>query len=426
VSLPDINAETYPFGVVQHALDQAAYLNLFSIPDRQQLNTAISSGDASHDIVGIRVNELLHRFGTTVRPPTQDSGLKATNVVGELTARFSHRWMIMPDDFEAVPERDPPPTSLNPSISQRFVMLDGMCRFDGEEAFRGFGTGQTFPVTIGGRSQLLIAAVGNIIEGFGALKGREGTYTYCGVLVPELGFSGSLVCRVLDPDDRLSRNTELPDPNWIPAIGSDMTYILFRGEKKSSQDKTHYQYGPEGQLEGFKVEQQLRIVRLDSTTRRPGGLCATRSVGPVIGRMTSQVFLNLIHPGAPGTASSPIPFRTRNEYTFIDDSGRTVGSFCTEGGEGRTFNMNLVNLPGQRALRFGAFQILSNGSGCFSGIRGLLTDNSAAGIAPHALSTLYMICINDPNGRYRAPSRPAIDERRRDLERLIDACRSDC
>ena len=40
-SLPDINAETYPFEVVQHLLDQAAYFNMFSIPEVERSNTAI-------------------------------------------------------------------------------------------------------------------------------------------------------------------------------------------------------------------------------------------------------------------------------------------------------------------------------------------------------------------------------------------------
>jgi hypothetical protein len=78
-----------------------------------------------------------------------------------------------------------------------------------------------------------------------------------------------------------------------------------------------------------------------------------------------------------------------------------AGSFVADGGEGRTFNMQLAGAPGQRALRFGGFGPLMNGTGAFRDIEGLMTDNSVVGVAPHAIVTFYVLRINDPDGRYR-------------------------
>ena len=89
-------------------------------------------------------------------------------------------------------------------------------------------------------------------------------------------------------------------------------------------------------------------------------------------------------------------------FTFTDDAGNSIGSFTAEGGEGRSFNVKLAGAPGQQALRFGAFQTLTNGTGCFEGVRGLFTDNSIVGVAPHVTSTLYTACIYDSEGKFRA------------------------
>ena len=57
-----------------------------------------------------------------------------------------------------------------------------------------------------------------------------------------------------------------------------------------------------------------------------------------------------------------------------------------------------------RALRFGGFGPIKKGTGWFQGIEGLMSDNSVVGIAPHALATLYVLRIHDPDGRYRTLS----------------------
>lgn len=421
-ALPDINAETYPFDTVVHLLDEAAFLTMFSLPAKGHSEAILSRGGVG-GVIGMKIRERLHRFSVVMQPPTR-YGISSSNIIGEQLARFEHRWMFAPDGFPALPSREPPETPLDPSRSQRFVMLDSICRFDnGTDGFRGFGTGRTYPLQIGGQSQLLAGAVGSILEGFGKFKGHEGTYTYCGSLSQQNEFEGNVLCRVVDPDGNLRADGSLLEMDAASRLETGITYLMFRGQKKDRNQKTEYNIGPDGQVAGLNVHQQLRQVIIDAATRGRGGPRSVVSVGPVIGKMSARILFNLLNPGAPGTALSPIPFKSYNEYNFTDADGHSVGTIEADGGEGRTFNLTLAGAPGQRALRFGGVGPIVKGTGLFEGIQGLMADNSVVGVAPHALSTLYVLRVNDPDGKYRGAFNRVNDGCRRDVERLIDACR---
>lgn len=387
-ALPDINAETYPFDVVQRLLDKAAYFNLYSVPAADGGGALTAQGDPG-TVTGVRVSEVLHRFGTP------------SGAVGEPVARFRHRWVVIPDDYAALPGREPPPVRLDPTRPQRFALLDGECTFEGGDGFRGFGTGLTFPVASGGGRELHAAAVGTLLSGTGRFRDLEGTYTYCGVLDPHAGFRGSLLLRVVDPDERLRARGALPPLASSSSGEPGVSYLVFRGQKRDKTQKTEYSFGPDGKVRGLDVAQDLRRFDLDCAADRDGPRSVER-IGPVIGSMAAQIRFNLFDPGAPGTALSPIPFQSYNEYTFADASGRTIGTIVADGGEGRTFQLALKDAPGQRALRFGGFGPLVRGTGAFEGIRGLMSDNSVVGVAPHALATCYVLRVADPDRRFRS------------------------
>jgi hypothetical protein len=402
----DINAETYPFELVQHLIDQAAVLNLYSIPAAREGGVAMYAPGGGDTVIGFRISESLRRFQIDLHEPSKGEGVRASNLIGETVGRFEQRWMIIPDGYVAVPGEEPPPTALDPSRRQRFVMLDAACRFgEGADGFRGFGTGLTFPSTYGGRRQLLAAAVGNLMEGTGKFRGREGTYTYCGTLSTEQGFRGNLLCRVADPSGALRTEAAVPAPEQGPEPEPDVTYLMFRGQKKDRTQRTGFIIGPDGQINGLNVSQQLRMFHADVTARGRVGLRASGSIGQVIGRMRARISFNLLNPGAPGTGAAPIPFMSFNEYTFLDAAGEEAGAVAADGGEGRTFNLRLEGAPGQAALRFGGFGLMQDGTGSFRGAEGLMTDNSVVGIGPHALSTLYILRVYDPEGKYRAGGR---------------------
>jgi hypothetical protein len=303
-------------------------------------------------------------------------------------------------------------------------MLDGVCTFKGgRDGFYGFGTGTTYPVVVNGQAQLHAAAVGSIVEGFGKLKGHDGTYTYCGTLSQHEGFCGGLLLRILDPDGSLSTDNSLPSMEPWPYPDPEFTYLTLRGQKKDKHQETAYNFGPDGQVVGITVNQQLREVLLDATARERGGLRCSRSIGPVIGKMTGKILFNFFNPEEPGTPLAPIPFQSYNEYTFVDREGRTMGSIAADCKEGRTFRMKVSGAPEQVALRFGGYGRIVKSTGYFEGIHGLMTDNSVVAVSPSAICTMYVLRIYDPDGRYRGPFRRRLDSCRREREKLLDACR---
>src|SRR5947209_967779 len=114
---------------VQDLMDRAAHCNMFSMPDRSVSHSSIVAPGTSNSVIGLRINEDLHRFVIAGQPPTIQAPLRARNIVGQRIGKFTHRWLMMPDDFVALPDREPPATPIDLSRRQRFVMLDGRCTF---------------------------------------------------------------------------------------------------------------------------------------------------------------------------------------------------------------------------------------------------------------------------------------------------------
>jgi hypothetical protein len=395
--LADINAETFPFDQVVALLERAEYINLYLVPDTRSARPAIQGGGR---VVGFNLESVLHPFTIEVRPPSEQTNVPAENQIGPPVGRFTQRWVLIPDDFHALPGKVPPATTFDPNRAQRFVMLDGVCRLGaGDDGFRGFGTGQTFPVTISGRDWLFVAAVGTFTSGIGLLAGIEATYTFCGILDEETGFSGDLLCRLPGPRPIPFPKVTRDKVSQAAPGGCPLSYLLIHGRKQDRTVQTTYDFDDNGMVTGFSVWQLLYPVTKESVV--PGGNSAT--IGGVeqasIGRMTSRVTINIVNLGVTGSALSPTPFEAQNEFTFSDARGRVVGSLVVDGGEGRSFNLTLPDAPGQKALRFGAFGRLVGGTGCFEGVQGVMADNSAVGIAPHALSTMYVMALHVPEQR---------------------------
>ena len=396
-ALPDLNAETNPFELVEYLLDQAAYFNLLSVPGAGS-GSPVESPSGTR---GIRIVENLHRFVITVEDPSVKYGLRAGNVFGEKIGSFEHRWLFTPDRFDAHSGEEPPFTSFDPGASQRFVMLDSRCVFcNGADSFRGFGAGRTLPSMAQGRRLLMAGATGILTQGTGKFAGRTGVYTYAGSLVEGRGFTGSLILRVLDPDGSLRSDRSIEPIRAASFPDPDFTYIAFRNQKKDSSQKTIFRPGPIGSPGILHLEPQIRRYDTDCGYASRHELRAAASVGSVMGDMATDIRFDLLNPGAAGSDQSPIPFTSHDEYKFFTPGGREVGSIGADTIEGRTFRMQLP-APRQQALRFGGFGPIAGTTGAFSGIVGMLAHNSAVGISPHALSTFHVLRIYDPDGKYR-------------------------
>jgi hypothetical protein len=384
--------------VFQHRVDCAAHFNMFSIPDASASSATIPAPGVLGGIIGMRISEALHRFEIVTYPPEGGTPLTARNIIGEAVGKFNHRWVLMPDDFTATADREPPPTVLVPSKSQRFVMLDGLCTFgDGQDGFRGFGCGRTLPTIVNGRSELLVTAVGAIIEGFGKFKDHdEGTYVYCGTLAPERGFTGNVLLRVVDVEETIRTENALPAIEAIPHPDPETVYLLFRGQAIPADPVTP-RLAPDGRPAGLTVDQSVRLLTLDFKAGGRRGLQSTDRIGPLTGKITAHVTFDPSSPG--GAVSNPIPFTSYDEFVFFDRQGSTIGAVTATSTEGRVFH---TQIGGRQGLRFGGVGSILSGTGSFENITGLMTDNSVVLFTPHVSASVYVLRINDPQRRFRA------------------------
>jgi hypothetical protein len=404
---PDVNYETYPFDMVQYLLDQVAHLSMFAIPAPEYAETATFIPDDPDDWFGLNggyglaIRSALHRFNSTVH--LSSVGPRVAQAVGESIGVFSSRWLLSPDDFEWSPGKYPPPTLFDPWGSQRFVMLDSSFTFNSQDSFHGYGVGRTFPITVHGRPKLLVGAVGNIMEGVGKFKELEGTYVLTGTITSELGFLGSITCRVVDPDSKIRTEREIPPLTMRPDPDPDATFMVLRGVKKDATVRTTYGPPPGGNQVSLVTPGQMRSVYYSFTAHDSGGLRSAMTVGQVIvSEYTAAVFFNLQAP--PGTANAPGPFTTHEVYPFIDSDGRPVGTITADIVEGVSFGLRFPAAPRQQGLRFAGFGPIVGGTGVFTGMQGMLTVNSVIGIAPHTLSLMHVFHLVGSDDEFRLGS----------------------
>lgn len=408
-SLPDVNAETYPYDYVQYLLDLTADFQMFAIPDASHTSAATLTPAQPEDFFGLNggyglsLRSTLHRFDSLVGMPSGDTGLQIAQAVGEAEGTFRCLFMLGSGDLEWTPGRNPQPAIYDPWRAQRFSMLDCEFSFGGEDFFRGYGTGRTFPVVTAGRPRLLVGGVGNLMEGFGKFRGMTATYALSGSITPGLGFLGQINCRVVDPEGRLRSGREIHALTAVDDPAHDDAYIVLRGLKKDSTVRTTFGPSPGGGLVSLVTPSHMRSVQ-NSFTRRGGGLRTERTIGQVVADMEAVVFFNLTAP--PGTAERPVPFTTEEVYTFRDGNGRAAGTINAEVIEGISFGLSFPSAPRQAGVRFAGFGPVTGGTGPFEGVQGVLTVNSFIGIAPHALSLLHILYIDDPEGRFRTSRGP--------------------
>ena len=402
-SLPDVNAQIYPYDTVQKLLDQTANFSMFAVPvpgyvKRASLNAA-DSGDwfNLHGGYGLDWLSVVHRFESMV--DISGRTVKVSQSVGDATGNFHCLCLFSPPDFRWDPRQVPPPWIFDPYRSQHFVMQDCELTFSGDHTCQFYGVGRTFPLTIGGRHVLLAGGVANLVKGTGKFEGREGTLVCTGTLTPELGFLGNLNLRVRDDQETLVTENELIPLDGIGEPDRQNTFIELRLIKKNKHVKTTFGLTQPGAPASLITPSIMRAVQYSYAT----GLRGPRthmSVGQVLGPMEATVSFDLAAP--PGNAESPVPFTTQELYTFTDSNGATVGTISCGVVEGQSFDLKFPSAPGQPGVRFAGFGPIQGGTGPFAGVQGLLSVNSLIGISPHALSLMHALQIVDPVGKFRA------------------------
>jgi hypothetical protein len=261
-------------------------------------------------------------------------------------------------------------------------------------------------VAPGGPPATVAAAVGNILEGHGRFRGREGNFTLCGSFSPVEGFTGHVMIRILDSGGELVTGERIPSAGGGPSPDREATYITFIGRKPAGAPNLEngFSFAADGSVRGLNIPVQLRraVVSFDPREFRASRL----SVGGIVGREIGFGKGSVAGAGPRGTPLDPFLFEGVSLYSFYDDAGRTVGAFTANVLEGRRFDVELPGAPGEQALRFGFFGPIVAGYGCFEGVQGFLygASGSVFNLPPgdHVISNWYVARLLDPDGRFRA------------------------
>jgi hypothetical protein len=401
--LPDVNAETYPYDVVQHLLDQTAGFSWFAVPDREYAATGTLTPENPADWFGlnggygIAFRSALHRFSSLVQPPSFETGVRAAQTVGEAEGELRATILFGTQELQWAPGRNPPLAIFDPWEQRRFTLEADFVLGHGK-GFHGYGLGRTYPICVHGQQRLLIGALGNLVSGTGQFADLEASFVLTGT-VTDLGFLGQLTCRAHDPRGLFHSEIEISSTRSAGSPAAGSTFLVLRGVKHDRTVKTTYGVPPDARRVSLITPSDMRQVDLRSAQRSDSW--STRTwVGPVVGSMAATVFFDLMRP--PGTATAPVFFSTSELYTFQDASGQTVGTLTAGIEDGISFKLELPAAPGQPAVRFAGFGPITGGTGSFAGVQGMLTVNSLIGISPHALSLVHVLHLVDPDGRFRA------------------------
>ena len=405
VALPDVNAQTYPYDQVQYLLDQTASFSMFATPAVGRSKGATLTPGNPDDFFGINggygidFTSDIRRFDSSPRS-LASPGFSIAEGIGMPAGAMHCQILFGPSDFPWAPSGEPFSSIFDPWRAQRFALKRFDVDFGRNDVCSGYGVGRTYPCVIGGRPVLLATAMGNVMDGRGKFAGVSGSFTFSGRITAELGFIGSVTLRIVDPDGRVRSDREVSDFDTCSDPEPDATFIVMRLTKKSSAVKTTYGPPPGPGLVSLMTPSQIRTAQFGFSSRAGGGLRTELSIGQVIGHMDADVHFDLLAP--PGTAERPVPFTTKELYTFTAGDGSIAGTVSARVEEGEAFNLSFPAAPGQPGVRFAGVGPIDGGTGVFAGAVGTLTVNSVIGISPHALSLVHVLQIRNAGGQLRS------------------------
>jgi hypothetical protein len=351
-------------------------------------------------MTAVYVNEELHRFEFINQPPTGQTGFRTSKTIGEPVANVHIRFTPIPWNFEAAPGKCPPTTLLIPFISQRVAMLEGQLVFKDslKSGFKAFGTARTFPVSVGGKSQLRVGAAIEILEGIGRFKGLTGAFVINGYIEPPHGLALNLMVRIMDPKGTLQAHAPPPFTpiQPIPDPDPNAAFLVFLGEPDPERPIT-LNRSTDGRVVSANINERLRLAHILFDLTTPEDLRSQTTQGPIVGTRSSTLYF-YTDPAHPAPVS---PLQDINSvFTFFDPQGRVTGTLNANMVEGRAFATELSEAPGP-ILRLTGFGPFISGTGQFENASGMMSINGVLSLFPRAVSRLYVFRMEDSDGKFQ-------------------------
>lgn len=342
--------------------------------------------------------QLGRRIEMTVEPPTAEGGFRIRNLVAKEAITKNYLILkIVPNYFEPNFDTErglgPAPTVLLPFLSQKSMLIDE--KFDLLDG-RGSklhldGVSRTYPAKGG----IFIAGVGEITESHGFVQGAVGHIGVSGFSKVPPNFSLILVFRLNDPAGRLLARSPLPP--IAPSSRLKELYpfsVIFPLMAELDGDHPPVVEPAEGTKRQVHLVERVRLCDL-STVVGPGLIQSHNAIGPVVGeRRTTLVF-------DPDDPAPVIPVYTKNStFRFFTAKRQTIGTLAVELSEARAMRTTSPDLAAPY-FRLGGYGSFGKGTGAFAQAEGVLTSTGALSLTPGALSTLYLLRINDRMHQFR-------------------------
>ena len=380
---------TFNIGPVTTLLERAGYFPLLlTAPVRREGGT-------------FEVEHGLRRF--TIDTRQEGVRIVGRNRAGGPDAAVRFRWRFVPEGLAGSPgdARPQPPPPFLPGVSQRIEVLDWELTFaGGRSGFRAYGAGRTLPGSGAAAPAVGLSFVLDVREGYGELAGLAGTVVASGTLDPRGTLELGLVARLMDPAGGLIAREPLPPPPSWAGPERGVTWLTFLGQVDPTHPVTLRISLTQGLL-GSNVFELLRVAELDFVTGLGGSLRSRAARHALAGSVSARLDFD------PLSLDPVTPIQTRcGVFDFQDGAGRSIGSLAGNMIEGYSFRTRLEGmlLP---VFRFAGFGPILGGTGEFADARGIMTMNSVISVQPRTLSNLYVLRLDDPDGRFRAAAQGA-------------------
>lgn len=396
--LPAGDEVTYSSEATARELGKAAAFMLFSHETVGEPDEVVNWPDGSDQIIGINLAREVRRLEIVMRPALSKEGPWSATRLGQVVGRLTARFRLAPEDFLAVPGQEPPPTALDPTRPQPFVLLDGQVRLNDrpKTGLRVFAVGTTAP-TAAADNQLDLRGVCHVVGESGRLRGRPGVGALTGTLTVPNRVRCAFVVRVPAATGDLITRSALHPVWWTQEEADHRTaFLTLRGEADPDSPRMLIPGGSGGRARGAHMVERLRVtyVAFDLGSDR-SGFRARTVLGPVVAQVThSTVF-------RPGAGGAPDELEMRDViFTFFAADGGQLGTVRADRVTGAV--VSGAGLGGADTAR----QIV--GVGPVTAANGPLAApgtvmvTGALSLFPDAFSTLYVLRLTDPAGRLSA------------------------